>query len=286
MSNTTDLSVYAANGFEAKSIEQVGLVAPAAISDEIHPGLSDRYTKISTLDLLKQLGQLGWEPVSAMQTGKNNYDRHIIRLMNKKSGIVNLKVDDVFAQMIIDNSGNGASPANLNIGLLRKVCGNGLATAVPGMTNNYSFRHVGISESEIRQVVEEAVNNFSLVQERIEIMQDTPLSDKQKVDFALKALLNRDPNLYLTEKGNPSIKIVKDLNDIPQLLEPIRDQDKGDELWKVFNVIQEKLMIGGYKRISGGKRRSTTVRPITNPYRNLAINQNLWAVAETFINEN
>ena len=48
----------------------------------------------------------------------------------------------------------------------------------------------------------------------------------------LQAILTRYP------KGNENLNV-------EDLLSPTRQGDRGDELWKIFNVVQEKLIKGG-----------------------------------------
>ncbi len=274
---------FTSGGFAVKSLKEIKEVAPSAFATKNDPVVSSKYSRISTVKLIKNLQKFGWFPISARQVGSSNYGRHIIRLTNTQSGIINFKKDDLLPQIILDNSFDGGSPANFDLGLFRKVCSNGLTVKIDDLASNYSFRHLGISEEEVKKVIEQAVENFSVIGEHIKHMNQVTLTDEQKAEFAVKALVERDSQLYKDEDGKVDLEKVKSMNDISQLLEPLRDSDKGEQLWRIFNMIQEKLVIGGYERIST-KGRKITVKGIAQPYRNVEFNRGLWTIAESYLN--
>ena len=68
-----------------------------------------------------------------------------------------------------------------------------------------------------------------------------------------------------------------------QLLDERRYDDKGNDLWTTFNVVQENVMRGGLKgttRGSNGRLRRTTTRPVKALDRNIKLNQALWFLTE------
>ena len=79
-----------------------------------------------------------------------------------------------------------------------------------------------------------------------------------------------------TEEQIQSVKIDLDL-----LLEPTRPEDKGSDLWSVFNVIQEKILEGDFTYMSGAKIRKA--RKVKNFKQDLEINQKLFAMAAEFV---
>ena len=69
---------------------------------------------------------------------------------------------------------------------------------------------------------------------------------------------------------------------VEEILKPVRDEDRGDELWKVFNVIQEKVTRGGFKyKASTG--RNKTARSIKNFTRDIELNEQLYELAESYV---
>jgi hypothetical protein len=97
------------------------------------------------------------------------------------------------------------------------------------------------------------------------------LDEKSLVEFAEKALTTR-----FKEDELENIKV-----DLDKLLEPTRPEDKGNDLWSVFNVLQEKILEGDFQYMSGTKIRKA--RKVKNFKQDIEINQKLFAVAAEFI---
>ena len=53
-------------------------------------------------------------------------------------------------------------------------------------------------------------------------------------------------------------------------------------MWEVFNRVQEKIVGGKFTYVNGEKIRKA--RPIKNFQQNVKVNQELWALAEEFVN--
>jgi hypothetical protein len=105
---------------------------------------------------------------------------------------------------------------------------------------------------------------------------NTVLSQEQKVEFAKKAIETR------FDKVNENQDIIKDYGlNIEDILKPTRKEDEGDDLWNVFNVLQEKVIDGDFEYISGVKLRKA--RRIKNFKQDLKINQELYEIASQFV---
>ena len=99
-------------------------------------------------------------------------------------------------------------------------------------------------------------------------MVDVTLNEEQSLDFAQKAIDVRFPEM----------DIVANLGDS---LIPTRPEDEGIELWKIYNVVQEKLIYGNFTYTSNNKIRKA--RPIKNFQQDIIINEQLWQLAESYI---
>jgi len=64
---------------------------------------------------------------------------------------------------------------------------------------------------------------------------------------------------------------------VSELLEPTRKEDQGDDLWSIYNVVQEKLIHGMYNYANGEKVRKS--RPIKNFQQNMKVNSDLYKLA-------
>ena len=71
-------------------------------------------------------------------------------------------------------------------------------------------------------------------------MKQRILTDEEKMKLALDAMTLRSGKL-------PEGTVIGyDDETLRDMLSPKRTADKGDDLWKVFNVIQEKVTQGGF----------------------------------------
>ena len=66
------------------------------------------------------------------------------------------------------------------------------------------------------------------------------------------------------------------------LLSPVRQGDRGDQLWKIFNVVQEKLIKGGLV-FNDKKEKMQKLRPIINIDRRIEVNKKLWELTEAYV---
>jgi hypothetical protein len=269
-------------GYRIQTREDLQNHIPAAFAVHPHPERTERYSFVSTIDLLDAFEKLGWTPYSAKQHGQNEFGRHIIRLTNSALGNLPLKLDQVIPHFILDNSHDGYTPASLHLGIMRLACTNGLVVAIPGMSTQLKFRHINVDKAELMQVLAEAAEQYRTIGNHIELMQIKTLTMAEKLQFAMQAVALREPSRFLTEDGKPAFSEITSSMDISSLLLPLRDADNKSDLWTVFNLIQEKTMKGLYERKSP-KGKKSSPREITNAARALSFNKVLWSVAEEFM---
>jgi len=134
------------------------------------------------------------------------------------------------------------------------------------------MRHIGYTFEELQTRIREMVERLPLTVESMNKMKNIQLNEEQAIELAKRALATRFPGEEIQR-----IQI-----DVMELLEPTRPEDKGDDLWSVFNVIQEKIIAGGFKYGAGGKTRKA--RQIKNFNQDIKINQDLFELALEFIN--
>ena len=135
---------------------------------------------------------------------------------------------------------------------------------------------MGYSFEEVQAIVSELVEQLPVTVEVMNKFKSTILSQEQKVEFAKKALETR------FEKVNENQNIIKDYGiNIEEVLKPTRKEDEGNDLWNVFNVLQEKMIDGDFEYISGVKLRKA--RRVKNFKQDLKINKELYEIASQFI---
>jgi hypothetical protein len=130
---------------------------------------------------------------------------------------------------------------------------------------------MGYTFEELQTQIRAMVEQLPLTVESMNKMKAVELDEKSLVEFAEKALATR----FKAEELE-NIKV-----DLDILLEPTRPEDKGTDLWSVFNVLQEKILEGDFLYMSGTKIRKA--RKVKNFKQDIEINQKLFAVAAEFI---
>ena len=135
---------------------------------------------------------------------------------------------------------------------------------------------MGYSFEEVQAIVSELVEQLPVTVEVMNKFKSTILSQEQKVEFAKKALETR------FEKINENQNIIKDYGiNIEEVRKPTRKEDEGNDLWNVFNVLQEKMIDGDFEYVSGVKLRKA--RRVKNFKQDLKINKELYEIASQFV---
>tara|TARA_B100000902_G_scaffold58543_1_gene65501 strand:+ start:4432 stop:5208 length:777 start_codon:yes stop_codon:yes gene_type:complete len=244
-------------------------LVPSAFAGHQSPKVSNKYTFISTATVLHDMERLGWEPFSASQRKSRKdedsmFTKHMIRLRNNEVG----KIGDSIPEVVLTNSHDGRNAFTLHAGLFRLVCSNGLVIADTTF-EQVKIKHQWYNFEEIRKIMDNMLEVVPKVITQVQGLNEITLNDQQQVDFASKALLTRYP------KGNENLNV-------EDLLSPVRQGDRGDQLWKIFNVVQEKLIKGGLV-FNNKKEKMQKLRPIINIDRRIDVNKKLWELTEAYV---
>jgi len=249
--------------------EQLIELVPSAFANAQSPRVSNKYTFISTSTVLDDMEKLGWEPFNASQrkSRKNEdamFTKHLIRLRNNDVG----KIGDSIPEVVLTNSHDGRNAFTLHAGLFRMVCSNGLVIADTTF-EQVKIKHQWYSFDEIRKIMDGMLEVVPKVITQVQELNSITLNDDQQVDFAARALLTRYP------QGNENLNV-------EDLLSPVRQGDRGNQLWKIFNVVQEKLIKGGLV-FNNKKEKMQKLRPIINIDRRIDVNKKLWELTEAYV---
>ena len=259
--------------------DQVRALAPVAFATEPTSNkVSDKYLHVNTETIIDDLAKLGWLPVTASQrkaraTDKTTiFSKHMVSFQNPDLMIKGKNGDDAFPRLILTNSHDGFNSFQFRVGIYRFVCSNGLVVADEEFSA-FRIRHKGYTFAELQEVVVQAVKdlpNKVEVLNKMQLRELTPVEQRQLAIDAMQLRTNR-------------IDAIWDEETIQDVLTPIRDADKGNDLWSVFNVIQEKITQGGYSAaLNGAKVRK--VRKIKSFEKDLEVNQKLFKLATALIN--
>ena len=238
------------------------------------PSTSDKYAHISTEKIIDDMELLGWGVVDAKQVKARKsvgFQKHLVVFRNPEIVIDGADGDTVFPQILLTNSHDGKNAFTFTAGLFRMICENGLVVCNQEF-ENLKIRHYGYDFEELEKTINTMVEKLPLTVESMNRFKTTVLNSNQMLDFAKRALNSR-----FTDNELEHITI--DLND---LLTPSREEDKGNDMWSVFNTVQEKLTHGLFNYAYGSKNRKA--RKIKNFNKDMELNNKLYQLANEFVN--
>ena len=257
---------------------QIKEAAPSVFTSHKMAGSSDKYVHIPTDCIIDDMEKMGWGVSKAVEVRarrNKGFQKHMLVFRNPNIVIDSNDGDTVYPQILISNSHDGKNSFQFTAGLFRLVCSNGLVVATEHFADK-KVRHMGYSFEEVQAIVSELVEQLPVTVEVMNKFKSTILSQEQKVEFAKKALETR------FEKVNENQNIIKDYGiNIEEVLKPTRKEDEGNDLWNVFNVLQEKMIDGDFEYISGVKLRKA--RRVKNFKQDLKINKELYEIASQFV---
>lgn len=262
--------------------EELAVKCPMAFKEvPTNPNVSDRYVQANTMKVVEDLGKLGWFPVEAKQcrnkrNSKGIRSYHMIAFQNPTMSIPKANSSDtsevdVYPRIILTNSHDGFNSFKFMLGLFRLVCSNGLVVC-DNQIVNMSIRHINYTFEELRTIVTQALNEVSNIRENIIKMRNIELQEEDKREIAKEVVRIR--------KGVEDVDVDDDT--IDEILTPIREEDKSNDLWTVFNVCQEKLIKGGFLSM-GKNNKKRKVKSITSIKKDVEYNQKLWSVASNYL---
>jgi len=243
---------------------------PPIFSKEPKPIVSKKYQFISTLSIIKEMRNIGWYPVAAeYRHGRGNdtniYQRHLVRFQKS-----DLQFNNEAIEAVLSNSHNKSCGYSMRAGIYRLICSNGLV--IGRDITEYNHRHLNITYDEILSNSEAVVREAYQILQIASKMKSILLSGSQQKELAKQALIS----INKSDKFDSSL-----------LLKPRREIDKKNDLWTIYNVIQENIMKGGVtysKENKDGKTKIKLTRPINNITKNIRYNSKLWNLANAFLN--
>jgi hypothetical protein len=255
----------------ALSNEEIKLKAPSVFTQKPASTVSKHYTHIPTSRVIDDMRLLGWGVVDAVEVKARKkstigVQKHLLTFRNPEVVINGEDGDTVYPQILLSNSHDGKNAFKFTAGLFRMVCENGLVIATEQF-EDVKMRHMGYSFEELQVNIVDMVERLPLTVESMNAMKSIELQQEQTVEFAKRAL-----EVRFGEKQIKNIDV-----DINELIEPTRNEDTGGDLWSVFNVIQEKLIDGGFTYRAGSKVRKA--RKIKNFSQDQKINKDLFSLA-------
>lgn len=241
------------------SLDSLRQRVPAIFTKTPSPKVSNRYSFADSEYYLQKFIDADWFIHSARQVSKSEYAPHQVILRNKDIATVG----DLLPQLIFTNSHNGIKKMTMDTGIYRLVCSNGLVVPT-SITQSLSIKHIDLGDSTTDTIVNSFYEKIPIIMNNIDRMRNKILTNDEIDNFTYNALQIR----FINAVGI-------NINDV---VKPSRIEDYSDDLWTVFNVVQEKIIRGGIQLPS--KRHS---KPINNFVNDNDINTKLWQLAEQYI---
>jgi hypothetical protein len=245
------------------SIEQIKAIAPSVFTEAKASHLTDKYIQTPTIRVVEDLINLGWEVTKVQEVKSRKYagfQKHLLMFRHPNIMIKGQNGDDAQPQILLTNSHDGKAAFNFRVGIFRFVCENGLVISDADF-GVVSIRHVNYTFESLQAKVNEMISKLPGLVNKINLFKATTLTDTQMQQFATKACALRS----------------KQTINIMSVLEATRKEDEGNDLWAVFNRVQEKLVNGMFKT---GTRKA---RVIKNFQQDIKINEQLFELAESYI---
>ncbi|BBP45104.1 hypothetical protein THMIRHAS_04770 [Thiosulfatimonas sediminis] len=252
---------------------QLYQTAPAIFAESPDHAVSERYGFVPTIEVINELKNEGWYPVRAQQTNVRDQDKrhlakHMIRFRQDPDR--QLTIGDSIAELVLTNSHDRSSAYQLDLGVFRLVCLNGMV-AKAGDLGGICVKH---GKNVVDNILEGSLalaNQVPQISESVENLQSTLISNLESQMFARAAL-----HLRYGEHWQALSPISSDA-----LLQARRSEDKEPTLWKTFNRVQENLMKGGLMGRSQTGRRTRT-KAIASVTEDVRLNRALWQLADEF----
>jgi len=211
---------------------------------------------IKTIDVIERFQSEGWvlKGVSEQRDKKSRKITHNFAQLHHPDFDIKTKMGghDSLASITISNSCNGSSPIDIHLGAFRLVCSNGLVRR--DTLNHSKIKHTSDGYRDLPSII----NSFHLksksLSSNIERLQHHELTPEEISTFAFNAVQARYGN-----------KIPINVNYM-DILKVNRREDEGDNIWAVFNRIQENL-----------------THDITRMTEDIRVNKELFSLAESYI---
>jgi len=173
------------------------------------------------------------EAANIRDLGKVGKQKHMVRMTTGEKLFGEMR-----PEIVINNSYDGTKALNIRIGMFRFVCSNGMIVG-HNLMPNLQVMHSNSGWVELlHEFVDTYEQKYMVQKEWIANMRDTRMSLDEAYYMAEQALQLRHYDQRITN----------DAVDPLELLIVKRREDRGDSAWLRYNVMQEHLVNGEYRK--------------------------------------
>jgi Domain of unknown function (DUF932) len=237
----------------------------------------NRFRAVPTTVAIQALADVGYTTVQAQGMRSrsrvaNPYGKHLVRMRHNGATPT---VGDNLPEIVLLNANDGTSSLRLLAGLYRLVCSNGLIVAtaqIAAITIRHSSPRL-VAES-VRDAAADIAARTALIGPTVAAWQALPMPIVDQEKFAREAM---------TLRGIPSDSPIRPY----QVIGARRTEDLAENLWTVFNRVQENLSrpgIAATRVREDGSRRRISLRALRNVPQTVNFNTKLWELADRYAN--
>lgn len=250
------------------------LLPASALATHASPRMSGRYGFVPTNEIVDAFSRDGWVLTKGAEAKVRNLDRqgmqrHLLRFAHESQLQHSVRER---IETILVNSHDGTSSLQIGAGIFRMACANGIVVA----DSTVASIRLGHHKLEMDTVLSSAhtiLGQAQKVSEVIECWKNTKISREDAFHLAEQGIKLRWPDAE-TQPISPNVALGVN-----------RLADVGDDLWRVFNRVQENVIRGGQhdnSRMTAFGKRFRATRSVKSLTEDVRINKGLWAIASSF----
>lgn len=259
--------------------------APSIFATEAHESRSERFAPIATIDVVREMQAQGLQPYAVQQArtrdaSKREYTKHLLRFRASTDPLKARAVGDVSTEVVLQNANDGTSAYKLTLGVFRLVCLNGMV--VGNTYDSINVRHTGRAVEDVIEGTYTVLDQAGRVADQVQSWQGISVNREEAHLLATAAHQLRYPEHYLDETDEAYRRAPVEAD---RLLTARRwDDQKRDNLWTAFNVLQENVIRGGLRGMGmrAGRQVRASTRAVRGIDQNTNLNRALWTLAEGF----
>jgi len=255
----------------------------ATFAEAPHVSRTERFIHIPTHEIVERMESAGFVPVrasarSVRNPDKQGFQKHVIRFRRHDQTDLRVLGENV-PEIALLNAHDGTSPAILWPAVFRLVCLNGMVVADSDL-GKISIAHRGNNVAD--KIIEGSYTVIERADRAIEAIgswSQIQLTASQSLDLADRALSLK----YIPKEGEKRADICP--IEPVALLRPRRYADTGNDLWKVFNRVQENLIKGGQSGYIRSAERGMLIRStraVRSAEKDITLNAALWGLAKEY----
>jgi hypothetical protein len=208
---------------------------------------------VDTLEVVKVLQNEGWtlHGVDEFRNKQRRVMSNFVQMKHPDLKLFEGGKTEAVASITISNSCDGKKPLEMSLGVYRQICSNGLIVREEFATER--IKHIEMDYNNLYSKIMLFGNKTDKVLNKFTSLKQHELNDSDVIKLAREAAFLRYEDSEVNDR-------------VDALLRVSRLEDEGNNLWRVYNRIQENL-----------------THDVRNPNLNIKLNQQLFALAESYI---